>query len=75
MANARDPSGTADRPERRCGHDRRGADKGPPGQHERRRHVEPRRPEVAEIDMSHSEWGALSEGLPRPPPSTAPAKK
>ncbi|HNW64827.1 MAG TPA: hypothetical protein PKJ32_17590 [Piscinibacter sp.] len=47
--------------ERRSGTDRRRADKGPPGRVDRRRVVEPRKPEVAELDVSDSEWGALTE--------------
>jgi hypothetical protein len=47
--------------ERRSGADRRRADKGPPGRVERRRVAEPRKPEVAEIDLSASEWSALTE--------------
>lgn len=47
--------------ERRSGVDRRRADKGPPGRVDRRRVAEPRKPEVAELDLSESEWGALTE--------------
>lgn len=47
--------------ERRSGRDRRQADKGPPGRAERRRVAEPRKPEVAELDMTESEWGALAQ--------------
>lgn len=47
--------------ERRSGVDRRRVDKGPPGRVDRRRVVEPRKPEVAELDLSESEWGALTE--------------
>ena len=47
--------------ERRSGTDRRRADKGPPGRVDRRRVVEPRKPEVAELDVSDSEWGAPTE--------------
>jgi len=47
--------------DRRSGADRRRADKGLPGRADRRRVVEPRKPEVAELDISDSEWGALTE--------------
>lgn len=47
--------------ERRSGRDRRQADKGPPGRVERRRVAEPRKPEVAELDMTESEWGELAQ--------------
>jgi len=62
MAQARNKVDPNHKPERRAGADRRRVDKGPPGSHERRRNVEPRRPEVEEIDMSPSEWDALSQG-------------
>jgi hypothetical protein len=60
--------------DRRSGADRRRVDKGPPGGRERRRLVEPRRPEVAELDMSESEWASLAAELP-PPPPIPPAEK
>jgi len=47
--------------DRRSGADRRRADVGPPGKHERRRGVESRKPEVVELDMSNSEWTALTQ--------------
>ena len=47
--------------ERRSGKDRRSVDNGPPGKHERRRGIEHRKPEVVELDMSNSEWTALSQ--------------
>ena len=47
--------------ERRQGVDRRQVDTGPPTKHDRRRALEPRKPEVVELDMSNSEWAALSE--------------
>jgi hypothetical protein len=52
--------------DRRTGEDRRRVDNGPPGKHERRRSLEPRKPEVVELDMSNSEWSALSDD-PAPP--------
>jgi hypothetical protein len=59
--------------ERRSGVDRRRVDKGPPGRVDRRRVVEPRKPEVAELDVSDSEWGALTEqAFPAPAPKKPP---
>lgn len=46
--------------ERRSGHDRRRRDQLPPDGHERRRTVEPRQPEIIELDFTPSQWGALS---------------
>lgn len=55
------------REERRTGDDRRRRDIGPPGRHERRRGVEARKPEVVELDLSESEWAALSDAtMPMP---------
>lgn len=39
----------------------------PPGKHDRRRGLEPRGPEVVELDMSNSEWMTLSGDLTAPP--------
>jgi hypothetical protein len=50
--------------DRRRGGDRRKADAKPPGVHERRTTLESRKPEVAEIAMSDSEWSALGGGTP-----------
>ena len=52
--------------ERRSGSDRRKVDMLPPGKVDRRRSVDSRKPEVVELDMSNSEWTALS-GVPVPP--------
>ena len=46
--------------DRRSGVDRRKVDVGPPSRHERRRSLESRKPDVVEIEMSNSEWGALA---------------
>lgn len=46
--------------DRRTGQDRRERDLPPPGR-ERRRGVEPRRPEVTELDLTPSQWGALKD--------------
>lgn len=59
---------TAPRPDRRSGGDRRKVDKGPPkGMRDRRVHVEPRKPEVQEVEISPSDWASLTD-LPPPPP-------
>ena len=52
--------------DRRLGDDRRLVDVDRPGERDRRRGLEPRMPEVIELEMSHSEWGALSELPPTP---------
>lgn len=59
----RKPSAT----ERRSGTDRRKVDLPRPGKIDRRRSVDSRKPEVVELDMSNSEWTALTQ-LPEPPP-------
>ena len=53
--------------ERRTGEDRRKLDLVPPSKAERRRSVESRKPDVVEIEMSNSEWGALTQEPPPPP--------
>lgn len=56
--------------ERRSGVDRRRVDLDRAGRPERRRGVEARKPDVIEIDMTPSEWMALSDEpatLPEPP--------
>lgn len=55
--------------DRRTGHDRRKRDELPDGWRDRRRHVEARKPEVVELDMTASQWAAFEQG---PPPDTAP---
>ena len=55
---------TAPPVDRRSGKDRRQVDGNPPGR-ERRRNVEPRKPEVVELDLTPSEWGALTGEGPR----------
>ena len=47
--------------ERRSGADRRNADDDPPGKYDRRRGLESRQPEVVELDLSDSEWVALTK--------------
>jgi hypothetical protein len=44
---------------RRSGKDRRQVDEGPPTRVERRKTPEPRQPDVAEIELTESQWGAL----------------
>ena len=57
--------------ERRSGRDRRQEDLGPPSV-DRRRGIEPRKPEVSEVNITDSEWGRLEEAV-RSPPAPAPA--
>lgn len=50
--------------DRRSGVDRRKVDVGPPaGTRERRRGIEPRQPEVQELQLTDSQWGALDRDL------------
>lgn len=52
-------------PERRMGRDRRQRDvDAAEGQHERRRGIEPRMPEVAELPMTDSQWQAFAPTIP-----------
>lgn len=61
--------------DRRSGADRRKEDKGPPGKRDRRRSIESRRPDIAEIQMTSSEWGALSQEPAAPVPPKLPATR
>ena len=62
---------TPPRVERRSGVDRRQVDKGPPDGRERRRGIEPRKPEVIEREPTPSEWAILQEiPPPRPKPGS-----
>ena len=54
--------------DRRSGGDRRRVDKGSPSGRERRVGMEPRKPEISEVEISPSEWAALEEDLLRPKP-------
>lgn len=55
--------------ERRSGKDRRRVDLRLPGEHERRRSVEPRKPEVRELELSESQWAGLqARGAPQAVP-------
>jgi hypothetical protein len=47
--------------ERRSGNDRRRRESTPPASWERRRAIEPRKPEVAELEMTTSQWDALHD--------------
>lgn len=47
--------------DRRSGSDRRKVDMLPPGKVDRRRSVDSRKPEVVELEMSNSEWTALTQ--------------
>ena len=49
--------------DRRTGRDRRKVDRGSPTGRERRVSIEPRKPEISEIEISPSEWAALEEQL------------
>lgn len=51
----------APRHDRRSGADRRKADIPRKGLPERRRNLESRQPDVVEVEMTRSEWGALQE--------------
>lgn len=69
MASKSGKAGTgsvAPRNDRRSGPDRRKADVPRNGLPERRRNVESRQPDVVEIEMTNSEWGALREDSKAP---------
>jgi hypothetical protein len=53
--------------ERRSGVDRRQHEGSPPFKAERRRGIEPRRPEVTELEMTPSQWDTLHSDLPGDP--------
>lgn len=70
-ANTKSPGTTPSRVERRSGVDRRQVDNGPPDGRERRRAIEPRKPEVIEREPTPSEWAILQETVPpRPKPGS-----
>ena len=58
--------GVAPRNDRRSGADRRKVDVPRKGLPERRRNLESRQPDVVEIEMTTSEWGALRGDLKTP---------
>jgi hypothetical protein len=69
------PGKTQKRPaERRSGHDRRRHESAPPGSWERRRSIEPRKPDVAELEITPSQWDLL-HGVAFPAANGAPAEK
>jgi hypothetical protein len=57
--------------DRRSGVDRRKVDKGPPNGIDRRKSIEPRKPEVQEVQISPSDWARLEESLVPPPAEPA----
>jgi hypothetical protein len=59
-------SSKAPKSDRRSGADRRQVEQGPPGRRERRVSVEPRGPEVQDVELTPSEWASLNEF---PPPT------
>ncbi len=60
MVSVNTPGKTQARPaERRSGHDRRRRESAPPGGWERRRSVGPRKPDVAELEITPSQWDLL----------------
>jgi hypothetical protein len=59
------PPAAPQKNDRRTGVDRRRADVGPPkGLRDRRVSVEPRMPEVQEVDLSPSDWAAFDAVAP-----------
>lgn len=70
----RPPVQTPPRSERRAGKDRRRVDLRLPGEPERRRHVEPRKPEVQELELTESQWAELQAQL-APAKSVEPNKR
>jgi hypothetical protein len=58
--------------DRRCGKDRRQREGPPPGGWERRRGIEPRKPEVIEMELTPSQWDLLHGDLPCPPAADPP---
>ncbi len=65
MSSAKKPPANPSASDRRSGADRRKADKGPPTGRDRRIGMEPRKPEISEVEISPSEWAALEEELLR----------
>jgi hypothetical protein len=54
-------------PERRAGIDRRRVDLGPPNGIERRKGMEPRKPDVQEVDLTASDWANFDAQQPLKP--------
>jgi len=65
VSSAKKPPANPSASDRRSGADRRKADKGPPTGRDRRIGMEPRKPEISEVEISPSEWAALEEELLR----------
>ena len=59
------PSAKATPTNRRSGTDRRRADRGAPQGPERRVGLEPRKPEVTEVEISESDWARLQDEAAR----------
>jgi hypothetical protein len=75
VMHKQDPKSAPPATDRRTGADRRHVDVPlPAGKRDRRRALEARKPDVLEIDMSQSEWAALSD-LPAPAAPPKPPKK
>lgn len=55
--------------ERRSGKDRRAPAQPTKVAADRRRSIEPRKPEIVELSMSPSEWGALNDSFVKKPKS------
>jgi hypothetical protein len=73
MTKATVPTTALPHAERRSGQDRRRREATPPGGWERRRNVEPRKPEVIELEISPSQWDALQSEFP-PAGATTPSR-
>lgn len=58
--------------DRRSGQDRRRQNDGPPQGRERRTGLEPRQPDVAEVELSPSQWARLFGGGDTVPASLLP---
>ena len=59
MATTQDKPQVMPLNERRSGNDRRHRDELPPTDWERRRSLEPRKPEVLDLEITPSQWDAL----------------
>ncbi|WP_081679666.1 hypothetical protein [Acidovorax sp. JHL-9] len=59
--------------DRRSGQDRRQQEQGPPTSYERRRSIEPRQPELTELELSDEELKALGF-IPASPDQPSPPK-
>ena len=66
MARTHDRDGGSESAERRTGRDRRRVHHAAPRGRERRVGIEPRGPEVAELELTADEWAALQGHFLRP---------